>query len=37
MLKGCGHVSPLERPDEVASLLVDFFGAGARRDRPPQW
>jgi 3-oxoadipate enol-lactonase len=37
MLKGCGHVSPLERPDEVAKLLIDFFGAGMRRGRPPQW
>ena len=37
MLKGCGHISPLERPDEVAGLLVDFFGPGSRRDRPPQW
>jgi 3-oxoadipate enol-lactonase len=37
MLKGCGHVSPLERPDEVAGLLVDFFGPGSRRNRPPQW
>jgi pimeloyl-ACP methyl ester carboxylesterase len=37
MLKGCGHVSPLERPEEVASLLIDFFGVGARRARPPQW
>ncbi len=37
MLKGCGHVSPLERPDEVSRLLVEFFGPGTRRDRPPQW
>jgi len=37
MLKGCGHVSPLERPDEVAGLLVNFFGPGSRSDRPPQW
>ena len=37
MLKGAGHVSPLERPEEVGSLLVDFFGPGSRRDRPPQW
>jgi len=37
MLPGCGHVSLLERPSEVASLLVDFFGPGARRGRPPQW
>jgi len=36
-LKGCGHVSLLERPAEVASFLVDFFGRGAGRGRPPQW
>ena len=37
MLKACGHVSPLEKPEEVASLLVDFFGIGSRKGRPPQW
>jgi len=37
MLKGCGHVSPLERPEEVSSLLVDFLGPGMKTDRPPQW
>ena len=37
MLKGCGHVSPLERPEEVSSLLVSFFGPGMRSGRPPQW
>lgn len=37
MLKGCGHVSPLERPAEVAQLLVDFLGPGMRKGRPPQW
>ncbi|HTF55868.1 MAG TPA: alpha/beta fold hydrolase [Planctomycetota bacterium] len=36
-LKGCGHVSLLERPAEVASLLVDHFGPGALRGRPPGW
>ncbi len=24
-LAGCGHMSPMERPDEVTKLLVDFF------------
>lgn len=37
MLKGCGHVSPLERPAEVAALLIDFYKFGPRRGRPPQW
>lgn len=37
MLKGCGHVSPLERPREVARLLIGFYGPGMRKGRPPQW
>jgi pimeloyl-ACP methyl ester carboxylesterase len=37
MLKGCGHVSPLERPREAARLLIEFFGPGMRQGRPPQW
>jgi pimeloyl-ACP methyl ester carboxylesterase len=37
MLKGCGHVSLLERADDVSRLLVDFFGPGMRKGRPPQW
>ena len=37
MLQGCGHVSPLERPEEVARLLVDFLGPGMRTGRPPLW
>lgn len=24
-LAGCGHMSPMEKPDEVTKLLVDFF------------
>jgi 3-oxoadipate enol-lactonase len=37
ILKGAGHVTPLERPDEVSRLLVGFFGAGMKKGRPPQW
>ena len=24
-LAGCGHMSPMEKPEEVTRLLVDFF------------
>ena len=37
MLKGCGHVAPLERPREIADLLIGFLGPGMRKARPPQW
>lgn len=37
ILKGAGHVTPLERADEVAELLVAFFGPGMKTGRPPQW
>ena len=37
ILPEAGHVSPLERPEEVSKLLVEFFGPGSRRGRPPQW
>jgi 3-oxoadipate enol-lactonase len=37
LLKGCGHVAPLERPQEVADLVVEFFGPGMKKGRPPQW
>ena len=37
ILQGAGHVTPLERPDEVARLLVEFLGVGMKKGRPPQW
>jgi pimeloyl-ACP methyl ester carboxylesterase len=37
ILKGAGHATPLEKPDEVAQMLVDFFGPGMKKERPPQW
>jgi pimeloyl-ACP methyl ester carboxylesterase len=37
ILKGAGHATPLEKPDEVARLLVEFFGPGMKKGRPPQW
>jgi pimeloyl-ACP methyl ester carboxylesterase len=37
ILPEAGHVSPLERPEEVSKLLVEFLGPGSRRGRPPQW
>jgi pimeloyl-ACP methyl ester carboxylesterase len=36
-IEGAGHVPILEQPDRTASALIDFFGPGARRARPPQW
>jgi pimeloyl-ACP methyl ester carboxylesterase len=29
VLEGCGHLPPIEQPDAVARLVIDFLGKAA--------
>ena len=31
VLEKCGHLPPIEQPDQFAKLVLDFLGGGARR------